>query len=332
MLTIVGYHYIRELERNPFPRLKALELEKFAGQLDYIDKHYPVVSQQDVARAACGTHQLPANAIWLTFDDGLRDHWEFVFPRLRAREMTASFFSSVCSVVDHRVLDVHKIHFMLAAVEDPSTLKDALLAELDVWREQMQLPTNEELHARHAFAKRFDGSAIVFVKRVLQLGVPLPVRTAITASLFARFVSADETAFAKQLYLNTSEMSEMVAGGMTIGGHGSRHEWLSTMSREQQEADVRATLGFLASIYGRPATAPAFCYPHGSYNATTLEVLAAHDIPLAVTTAVGLVDDLSRPLELQRIDTNDLPFDRNAPLCDWTRRLPGAMPLTGGTS
>jgi hypothetical protein len=80
VLTIVMYHYVRDVESTPYPGIKARSLAEFRGQLDHIEREYEVVGCEAV-RGRC----LPANAALLTFDDGLVDHLEHVLPELRRR-------------------------------------------------------------------------------------------------------------------------------------------------------------------------------------------------------------------------------------------------------
>ena len=118
MLTVVMYHDVRPLPRTRYPEIRGLQTEKFEGQLDYILKHYTVCCLRQVIAAARGEEPLPHNACVLTFDDGLIDHYLTVFPRLEERGIVGGFFPSGRAVQEHRVLDVHKIHFVLASTRD----------------------------------------------------------------------------------------------------------------------------------------------------------------------------------------------------------------------
>lgn len=319
MLTIVMYHYVRDLPNTDYPEIKGLLTKKFDGQLDYLQKHYSVVDTQEVARAAAGEAKLPANACLLTFDDGFMDHYETVFPRLRERGLTGSFFPPACSALEHRMLDVHKIHFILASGHAPSAVKQAILEELETFRASRELPTGEELEALYAAPNRYDESDVGYIKNVLQKGLPQDVRSEITARLFARFVADSETEFAKKLYMSVPQMQEMIRAGMTFGGHGYRHNWLGTLPREEQREEIEMMLSFLETVYGRVPRDWVMCYPYGSYNEATLEIMKETGAGLGLTTHVGLVSDLRHPLELARLDTNDLPFEGSAPVAEWTR-------------
>ncbi|MBU0595264.1 polysaccharide deacetylase family protein [Candidatus Bipolaricaulota bacterium] len=316
-LAIVMYHYIRDLPRTRFPRIKGLQTSQFEQQLAYISRHYTVFSIADVARAVSGDAELPANACMLTFDDGFIDHYETAFPRLLDLGMTASFFPAAVPVSESVVLDVHKVHFILAAEPDISRLNRDLLAVLEAYRPRADIPSNETLVDTYAEPGRFDPAETVFFKRVCQRGLPADVRSAVTTELFRRHVSRDEASFAGELYMSRHMLVEMIEAGMAIGGHGVSHQWLGSLPAEQQEEELVGTRRFLESIHGRPLSAWFMSYPHGSYNHDTVAILEAEGGVLGLTGDVGLAD-IGHPLELSRLNTRDLPSDRDSAPCHWT--------------
>lgn len=317
MLTIVMYHYVRDLPRTRFPRIKGLLTEKFEGQLDYISGHYSVCSLADVIAASRGERELPPNACVLTFDDGLADHYQTVFPRLLDRGFTGAFFPSARPVEDHRVLDVHKIQFILAATEDHAALGRDLLRRIDEFRGRFAIPPENELWKQFAVAGRFDPPETFFLKQMLQWALPQAVRSEVTDQLFQQYVSADETSFAQELYMDVLQLRQMIASGMEIGGHGYNHLWLGKLSREDQAEEIRRTVSFLRNVFGHRPSDWAMCYPFGSYNHETIELVSEIRCAVGLTTKVGLTD-LSQPLELNRLDTNDLPVSTNSEAGEWT--------------
>ncbi len=54
LLTIVMYHYVRDLEGSPFPDIKGLTINQFTGQIGYLKKHYQVLSAQDIFNVVLG--------------------------------------------------------------------------------------------------------------------------------------------------------------------------------------------------------------------------------------------------------------------------------------
>ena len=60
----------------------------------------------------CREAQAP-DGVLLTFDDGLRDHRDFVLPVLRERGLFGVFYVASGPAITGRILDVHKVHLVL---------------------------------------------------------------------------------------------------------------------------------------------------------------------------------------------------------------------------
>ena len=88
------------------------------------------------------------------------------------------------------------------------------------------------------------------------------------------------------------------------------HERMSWLDQSERARDVDETLAFLESI-GAPTRDWIMCYPFGGHDARLRELLAQRQCAVGLTTEVRVAaighDD---PLQLPRIDTNDLPFSR----------------------
>ena len=90
-LTIVTYHYVRDLARSRYPEIKGQTTERFIEQLDYMDRHYTFVTIEDCLAALNG-EPLPQTAALLTFDDGLKEVWTAAFPLLKKYGLRATCF------------------------------------------------------------------------------------------------------------------------------------------------------------------------------------------------------------------------------------------------
>ena len=307
-LTIVMYHYVRDPARSRYPAIKARTLETFRGQLDHIAGNYEVVTAAEVAAATRGEDSLPENACWLTFDDGYLDHYENVFPLLEARGWEGAFFAPARPILEGRVLDVNKIHFILASEPNATKIVEELRRQVEKARERgADLRPWDDYVAEYMTQCHLDTPEVLFIKLMLQKGLPEAVRHGVCDELFARFVSADETGFASELYLSVDQARSMVQSGMVFGGHGYAHEWLGSLDAEAQARDIDRSLEFLR-LLGVPAADWSICYPYGSYNQTTVDLVRERGCALGLTTREG-VADLGRDgaLELPRVDTIFLP-------------------------
>jgi peptidoglycan/xylan/chitin deacetylase (PgdA/CDA1 family) len=319
MLTIVMYHYVRDPEGTSFPRIHGRTVAELRGQLDYIDRHYSVVSCADLIAASNGGAPLPERACLLTFDDGLTEHLDTVVPELAARGLTACFAVPADPVLDRRVLDVQKSQHVLAASSEHGALARELLARVEARTGDDDLPSAGELRATYAHAGRYDGPETMFAKRLLQDALPDHVRRAILDELFAELVSRDEAGFADELYLSLDGVRELLTAGMEVSGHGGDHHRLGLLDEAGQQREIDRSLELLVRAHdGTPPTEWTMTYAYGSRNETTLRLLAAAGCRLGLTTDVGLAGPEAGPLELPRLNTNDLPTTGVAPASPWT--------------
>jgi peptidoglycan/xylan/chitin deacetylase (PgdA/CDA1 family) len=317
------YHYVR-----PIPGLSGLYLkgrvpEEFGAQLDYIDRHYNVCSFKKVIAAVNGEAMLPARPCLLTFDDGLLDHHDYVLPQLLSRGMTGCFYVCAAPITEQLVLDVHKIHVILASRIPPSRLVDEIFGMIDNARPLFDLPTNQELYRKLATDGRFDPPDVLFVKRCLQRELPRILRGQIAASLFRKYVTRDEADFAAGYYMSLGQVRGLIDAGMEIGGHGVVHDWIGAKAGESLRRTLRDSLAFLTLVFGERPAQWLMSYPYGSYNQGAVATLRELDCGAAVTDRLGLADGLDRMLELPRLDTNDLPIGADAPVSSWTEAAIG---------
>lgn len=305
-ITIVMYHFVRNLSRTRYPGIKGLTTQKFIGQLDYLQQNYRIVTVEQCVRALRDEAPLPENAALLTFDDGYVDHYTTVFPLLNERGLQGCFFPPVRAITHHEVMNVNKIHFVLATASLPELTAD-LLRALDRYRVEWKLRTTSEYLADLHHPSRWDLAEVIFIKRMLQRELPELLRKKIVDELFTRYVLADEAAFAQELYMTPTQLRCMVRHGMYVGSHGYGHTWMNTLTPEEQVREVEQSLDFLDSI-GAPTKDWAMCYPYGAYNTALIEIVRRRGGALVFTTAPGVAElTPEHALTLPRLDTNDLP-------------------------
>lgn len=307
--TIVMYHYVRELRSSRYPEIKGLSIDDFKGQIKYIKKHYNVISADDLMDAAENDAELPPQALLLTFDDGYLDHFINVFPILDAEKLPGCFFPPVKCILERQVLDVNKIHFILASTADKNQLVDYIDRTVDARRAADGLQSRDYYWQMCAIANRFDPAEVLYIKRMLQRELPEQLRNQIIDELFRKYVSADEQAFAQELYMNADQIACLQRNGMYVGNHGYDHYWLNTLTEAQQQREIELSLQFLQSI-GSDTQRWMMCYPYGAYNEQLLTLLRQRCCVAGVTTQVGIADlQQDCALTLPRFDTNDLPVN-----------------------
>ena len=123
-LYIVMYHYTRDLAQSRYPAIKGLDSALFDEQLTFFEEHMHVVTMEEVLSAFDGKTNLPEDAVLLTFDDGYIDNYLTAFPLLMKHHMQGSFFIPGRTFTEKVVLDVNKIHFILATANIDVMIED----------------------------------------------------------------------------------------------------------------------------------------------------------------------------------------------------------------
>jgi peptidoglycan/xylan/chitin deacetylase (PgdA/CDA1 family) len=300
--TIVFYHYVRDVERTPFPGIKALSVEAFEGQLDWLQQRFDVIDGPTFERAVLEGTMFDRPTALLTFDDGFVDHYEYVFPILKSRGVGGIFFLVGGALGTRPVLaNVHKTHFLLSQLGAGRFAREvaaALAAE--------GVSTADEAAHRDGIY-RYDEAPDVRIKRILNYEAPYPVAERVLSTLFARHVG-DCSAFARALYLSGEQVREMAGSGMTFGFHTQSHPVLSRLDRAEQRSELRSGVALIRDLTGQDTV--SFCYPYGfphTYNADTLQTLEECGYSMAFNTVrrEAFIGRDAR-YELPRFDTRDV--------------------------
>ena len=117
--------------------------------------------------------------------------------------------------------------------------------------------------------------------------------------------------------MNIEQIECMNRNGMHIGAHGYDHYWLGSLSRENQKSEIEKSIEFLNQIQS-DINNWTMCFPYGNYNESTIELLKEYNCKLALTTEVNIVDlKTNNKYKFPRLDTNDLPKNRESITNDW---------------
>ncbi len=308
-LFIVMYHYVRDLAHSRYPQIKGLDTALFREQLDYLTKEFTPVRMEDVLGTLESGDDLPNRAVLFTFDDGYADHYETVFPELQRRNLQGSFFVPGKTFTEHSVLDVNKIHFILATV-GIDQLKAELLSQLDQLRaEGLSIASNEALYAQYGTARMFDDADTVFCKSLLQSALPEEHRSRIVNRLFTQYVTKDEAAFAEELYMSKEQMLAMKQAGMFVGLHGYDHYWMNALSDQALQNDMEKALA--ATDFIIDESQRVINYPYGRTSPAVVSYMKSIGCKAGVTIERGVFEATKKTIPLpQGYPEEDATSDR----------------------
>ena len=321
-VTVIMYHYVRDLKRSRYFNIKGLTIDEFTAQLNYLSRFYTFIGIQDCIEAIYSEVDLPKNSVLLTFDDGFIDHFTSVYPILSQKKIQGCFFLPASVIFESIVLDVHKIHFILASTKSVNT---TIIQDLkDMWPQLLEdssVLSYEYYYDKLAYESRFDSKEIIFIKRLLQYELVGEVRKRVINKLFKKYVTNDEKSFSNELYLNKDHVDCMIKNGMFFGAHGDQHNWLDRLNSNQLKNEVDRSVDFLQAI-GIKKEQWTMCYPYGAYNDSVKKLLIDNCFKLAFSTEIGIAClKKSQAFSLKRLDTNDLPKELNSFPNGWTKKV-----------
>jgi len=302
-LLFVNYHYLHDPEVYEFPGIHPLSPQAFRNQLEILREHLHFATPAEVERFVLKGEGLPGPSVFLTFDDGLEDHWRAARDTLDPLGIKAAFF--VCSrpAREKRALTVHRVQW-LRSQTPPSDF------EADFFR---RLPADLRPKGNETWietAKRtyvYDIPAVARVKYALNFVLPPELVDAITREMFAdRGIS--EHAFCDQFYMSNRQLRLLVEGGHVLGVHGHTHEPFSRLGRELF-GEIQINADFLTEIGGaRPRW---ISYPFGREDAIPgpqqlEEMFSRFGFQLGFTLLGTWNDGTQEAHKLRRINTNEV--------------------------
>jgi len=242
----------------------------------------------------------------LTLDDGYVDHFTQVLPILDQAGISGSFFPPAKCILERKILDVNKIHYILASTDDQDALIDFTEAQIRSNRAEFDLESVDVYRKRLAVLGRFDSKEVVYLKRLLQRELPELLRRQIVADLFDQFVEVEESVLAEELYMTLDQVRMLNRQGMYVGSHGYDHYWLNHLTPDEQRREVVRSMNFLEEI-GTPLDRWIMCYPYGAHDESIRSLLPPLGCTVGLATQVGIADlKQDDPLALPRLDANDV--------------------------
>lgn len=254
------YHYVRPIENS---KLRYIELQNFEKQLDYIEDSYGLVSKNDWENFR-EKGEIPRGAL-LTFDDGLKDHYKYVFPILRDRGIFAIFY--VCTnPLQNLALPVHLTHYLLAHF-------DANV----IWKELMTKGLPPEFEGRFDYKTRlaYETQNHSYLekklKRLVNWAAENIGQIELIQEVFTEFTGLSENRFIDMWYLNETQIFEIHNSGFEIGSHTCSHKLLSNLNEIEIESELFFSKNILKDIC--KSQIKSFCFPYGGKDSYTENVL-----------------------------------------------------------
>jgi peptidoglycan/xylan/chitin deacetylase (PgdA/CDA1 family) len=304
----VNYHYVNSRKDGFYGGLNKTSFEQFSSQLRILMKEYRAVMPKEFEEMFY-SGAIPENNMFLmTFDDGLKDHYENVFPVLKENNLKAGFSVPSALFEKKEVLLAHKNHILLASMGDKELIEkiNINLKEIapDAY-DKYKIDDKEKKDAEDPYLLQLkykrDNVLIGNLKYTL-LFMKTDLKEKILNKIFKEKYPDEEKIF-DEFYMNRGELLEMVESGMAIIGHGSTHNNLSSLDEDGQKKEISVSKDLIKNIFGYEMT--QFSYPYGGYSRTTIDLLKNYGFRCAFTVNARDVDFGASPFEISRYSTVD---------------------------
>ena len=305
-ISVVMYHYVREIKNSKYPNLKGLEYKTFKKQIDYFCKNFNILNNNDFIDII-SSQKIPSKpSILLTFDDGYIDHYKYVFPYLKKKKIQGIFYPPKKVIENKIVLDVNKIHFILEKEQN----RKKILTEIKNYLKRKNYKISiDKVTQEIDLRNRWDDKETILIKRLLQFYLPRIIREKTINHLFKKILNTSLKSFSKKIYMNSNHLKEMFSENMSFGSHGVNHRWMEHLTKKEQEKEIKDSINYFTRLKIVDKNF-SFCYPYGSFNQVTINLLKKYNISYSFTTKPKSINrrNISNYFTYPRFDTNDFIF------------------------
>lgn len=299
-ILAVNYHYYRN--RIPKGGIYPVTEKAFQRQLGLLATKYNFISECDLLDLIERINNRECHKLCLlTFDDGLKEQMQAA-RFLDNIGVPAMFYVSTHPIRNNCVSAVHKLHYIRSQMVDQEINK-ILDLKFRISNFDFEQHVLDQQY-------RYDNELSKKIKYFINFVLTEDEQRYLINYLFSELV-ADEKDFSKKFYMNAQDI-RWLANRSMLGTHGDEHKPLATLTTNEIKKNLEESLEFLEFTTKKIGAVRSISYPYGGPTAVSVNVARiAQDcgmkFGLTMLRGVNTIADLSNPLLLKRIDTNDAP-------------------------
>ena len=302
MLTIGNYHYIRENFSTKYPSIFGITPKLFQEQLLLLQSKGDFISSYDLLSDGNSIIKSKENYFFITFDDGLKEQFNFALPILDTLSIPAVFFVNSRNFQDLKMSTIHKIH-LLRSILSPSEFLD----KIDKLNSLNSLSVSDIVRAQNIYI--YDDKESASLKYLLNFKIDFKLQDEIISNIFENYF--DEKKVLSELYMSKNEIITLSKNGF-LGSHTHNHFPIGLLEKNELQSELQNSKIYLEQLTNTKIELVA--YPYGTPEACTEEVAKiAKEVgyKFGFTTSRGVNTNFNNYLLLYRMDCNDLPGGKN---------------------
>jgi hypothetical protein len=296
-MNVLMLHDIREFDEKFFPnRYKLpyfLQPWQFDKMLNNLQKKSKMFSLNE--KFTIHNKYIFQEINLLTFDDGLKDHLS-IARKLATQNIKACFFIPSGPITERKIIDSHKIQFLLAAVL-PEKIIEYINKSFEENFNKSSTLLNQYYKSR--WTNNIWTDEMIFITRVLREYNNYGWRRKLINDLFCKYVSKDYKSFSNDFYLSYEDVVEIKSLGHVIGGHGHYSYDLRFEDYDTINDEIHGMNIFLDGLM---QSEKYYSYANGGYTDYVLMRLTENKYDYAFTTVPSKVEATDTPLKIPRID------------------------------
>ena len=258
-MKAITYHYVRKSVDVP-KNLIYLSYQDFIKQIDWFRNRYKFISKEDFY-SSIKSRKVNSRSIVFSFDDGIIDHYNYVFKHLLDINHWGFFFISAGPYLNKKLLNVHRVHFILSTVGAEEALNN--LKKL-INKSMLASSKIEEFDNSVYRGQNINSPATTF-KKIINYFLKDKWKSEILDYLFKKIIPPNqEKDIIKKFYLSVDQIKKMHDKGMVIGSHGVNHHVMSTLTEKNKKEEIKTSCEFLSNVIDKKID--TFAYPYGSEN------------------------------------------------------------------
>ncbi len=210
----VPYYHI--IGNKPEPHIRHLykykTIQQFRDDLIFFKNEFNVIELDQLIDHFEYGNQLPDNALLITFDDGMKEIYEYVVPILKEMELSAAFFLCSDFIDNANMFYKHKA----------SLIVDTLMNEAS--NDQIALIADKHFQGNHN---------LKYIRRNL-LKIDYLQKDILDSIARDLGLSFSDYLYNKKPYLTSDQIEQILNAGFYIGAHSIDHPNYSKIDFDQQ--------------------------------------------------------------------------------------------------
>ncbi len=289
--TLLPFYHIATDDSPPHVRnLYAVpSVAKFTSDLEFLCRHYRPLEIAEVCELPVRREEkaYSPNAFLLSFDDGMREVYDIVFPVLRQKGIPAIVFVNSAMIDNKQLMWRHKISLILERCRQSP------------WRRFPQLNNGrcDRLEARLKALRWADESTIDEIARACD-------------------IDSEDYLRRQQPYLTSDQLLCMARAGIAIGAHSEKHPYLQDLGLMEQQQEIKGSTEFLRKL-GLPCKFFSFPFDDNGISTSVFNYLSTIGISASFGSSEARIDEI--PTSFQRFRADGSRVQRG--MCNIVNRL-----------